>query len=35
MNVVFFDYSRFGRKVLPALQAFKKLDGLGVLFGCC
>jgi site-specific DNA recombinase len=30
VNVVFFDYSRFGRKVLPALQAFKKLDGLGV-----
>jgi site-specific DNA recombinase len=30
VNLVFFDYSRFGRKVLPALQAFKKLDSLGV-----
>jgi site-specific DNA recombinase len=31
VNLVFFDYSRFGRKVLPALKAFEKLDNLGVL----
>jgi site-specific DNA recombinase len=28
VNLVFYDYSRFGRNVLPALQAFKKLDNL-------
>ena len=30
VNLVFYDYSRFGRKVLPALKAFEELDGLGV-----
>jgi DNA invertase Pin-like site-specific DNA recombinase len=30
VNLVFFDYSRFGRKIRPALQAFERLDGLGV-----
>lgn len=30
INVVFYDYSRFGRKVRPALDAFDKLDSLGV-----
>src|SRR5947209_20400428 len=30
VNVVFYDYSRFGRKVLPALEAFEELDNLGV-----
>ena len=30
-NIVFSDYSRFGRKTLPALAAFEKLDKLGVL----
>jgi DNA invertase Pin-like site-specific DNA recombinase len=29
-NLIFFDYSRFGRKTLPALIAFDKLDNLGV-----
>jgi site-specific DNA recombinase len=29
-NLVFFDYSRFGRKTLPALIAFDKLDRLGI-----
>src|SRR5260370_4934431 len=29
-SLVFYDYSRFGRKVLPALEAFDKLDKLGV-----
>jgi site-specific DNA recombinase len=29
VNLVFYDYSRFGRKVLPALEAFDKLDRLG------
>jgi site-specific DNA recombinase len=30
VNLVFYDYSRFGRRVLPALKAFDELDGLGV-----
>jgi site-specific DNA recombinase len=30
VNLVFYDYSRFGRKTLPALKAFDELDGLGV-----
>lgn len=30
VNVVFYDYSRFGRKVLPALEAFEILDRLSV-----
>jgi site-specific DNA recombinase len=30
VNLVFYDYSRFGRKTLPALTAFKVLDSLGV-----
>ena len=30
VNIVFYDYSRFGRKVLLALQAFELLDSLGV-----
>jgi site-specific DNA recombinase len=30
VNLVFYDYSRFGRKVLPALKAFEELDKLGV-----
>ena len=30
VNVVFYDYSRFGRRTLPALKAFDELDGLGV-----
>lgn len=29
-NLVFFDYSRFGRKTLTALTAFQLLDSLGV-----
>ena len=29
-NLVFFDYSRFGRKTLPALKAFAQLDKLGI-----
>lgn len=29
VNLVFYDYSRFGRKVLPALEAFEKLDKFG------
>jgi site-specific DNA recombinase len=31
VNLVFYDYSRFGRKTLPALKAFDALDKLGVL----
>ena len=31
VNLVFYDYSRFGRKTLPALKAFDVLDKLGVL----
>jgi site-specific DNA recombinase len=31
VNLVFYDYSRFGRKTLPALTAFEELDNLGVL----
>src|SRR5437762_4181612 len=30
INVVFYNYSRFGRKVVPALTAFEELDELGV-----
>ena len=30
VNLVFYDYSRFGRKTLTALKAFEELDGLGV-----
>jgi DNA invertase Pin-like site-specific DNA recombinase len=30
VNLVFFDYSRFGRKVRAALEAFETLDKLGV-----
>lgn len=30
VNLIFYDYSRFGRKVLPALEAFDRLDKLGV-----
>ena len=30
INLVFYDYSRFGRKTLPALKAFTEMDGLGV-----
>src|SRR5205823_5990312 len=30
VNVVFYDYSRFGRRVLPALTALEELDKLGV-----
>lgn len=30
VNLVFYDYSRFGRNVRPALEAFEKLDKLGV-----
>ena len=30
VNLVFYDYSRFGRKTLPALKAFDELDRLGV-----
>ena len=30
VNLVFYDYSRFGRKTLPALKAFDELDNLGV-----
>jgi site-specific DNA recombinase len=30
VNLVFYDYSRFGRNVRPALQAFEKLDSLHV-----
>jgi site-specific DNA recombinase len=30
VNLVFYDYSRFGRRVLPALKAFDELDRLGV-----
>src|SRR5437879_439871 len=30
VNIVFYDYSRFGRKTLPALKAFDELDRLGV-----
>ena len=30
VNLVFFDYSRFGRRTLPALNAFERLDKMGV-----
>ena len=30
VNLVVFDYSRFGRKTLPALEAFDRIDALGV-----
>jgi site-specific DNA recombinase len=29
VNLVFYDYSRFGRKTLPALKAFEQLDRIG------
>jgi site-specific DNA recombinase len=30
VNLVFFDYSRFGRHTLRALNAFERIDGMGV-----
>jgi site-specific DNA recombinase len=30
VNLVFYDYSRFARRVQPALKAFEKLDSIGV-----